>query len=365
VSFAKTASGGAAFSASTASGAPAGSGNQLPGGFGGAIGAVGAISDTGPASASVRATGGGGGAGVGFLNAPGSDGPSVTLFNAASGATAGQLTLTQTAVGGGGGNTSVGGAPGAGGNASSTLSFTSGASFIAATASATGGVGGQENGGRNFNAGGSAAANVAVTTTNPSSGVQARAIAASGVSLGGALPASASAKIFGAASGQAQSTSSTSSSKGQITTIATAFVGGPAIAVTSTSVNSPLSPPLPAITAGEAFAAGVLLPSASSAFGGLAMSAGYGGEGESLTYTSSATFGFTDPLTGDFKLTLLSSESSGLGFSDLTFDVRINSADHSFEFNTLSDADTFFTDNLLDFGDIAGGVKKMSRSPMN
>jgi hypothetical protein len=88
------------------------------------------------------------------------------------------------------------------------------------------------------------------------------------------------------------------------------------------------------------------------------MSAGYGGEGESLTYTSSATFGFTAPLTGDFKLTLLSSESSGLGFSDLTFDVRINSADHSFEFNTLSDADTFFTDNLLDFGDIAGGVKK-------
>ena len=87
------------------------------------------------------------------------------------------------------------------------------------------------------------------------------------------------------------------------------------------------------------------------------MSAGYGGEGESLTYTSSATFAFTDPLTGDFKLTLLSPESSGSGFSDLTFDVRINSADHPFEFTTLSDAEMFFTDNLLDFGDIVGGVK--------
>jgi hypothetical protein len=156
-----------------------------------------------------------------------------------------------------------------------------------------------------------------------------------------------------------QSTSSTSSSKGNITMLATAFVGGPAIAATSASIGSASSPSLPPITAGEAFAAGDLLPSGSTAFGSLAMSIGYGGEGESLTYTSSATFAFTDPLTGDFKLTLVSPESSGSGFSDLTFDVRINSDDHSFEFTTLSDAETFFTDNLIDFKDIVGGVKNI------
>src|ERR1700733_1026261 len=363
VSFAKTASGGAAFSTSTAVGAPAGSGNQLPGGSGGAIGAVSAtaISDTGPATASVRATGGVGGAGVGPLNAPGGDGPGVTLFNAASGATTGTLTLTQTAVGGDGGDTNVGGAPGTGGNAASTLSFGSGASLIGATASATGGAGGAQNGALVFNIGGSALAKVAVTATNPKASVQAKAIAASGGSLGAAArPANASAAIFGAASGMVQSTSSTSSSRGQITMLATAFVGGPAIAATSASIGSAFASSLPPITAGQAFAAGDLLPSGSPGFGSLAMSIGYGGEGEALTYTSSATFAFTDPLAGDFKLTLLSPESSGSGFSDLTFDVRINSADHSFEFKTLSDAEMFFTDNVLDFGDFVGGVKNVA-----
>ena len=82
--------------------------------------------------------------------------------------------------------------------------------------------------------------------------------------------------------------------------------------------------------------------------------------GKAPTYTSSATFAFTDPLTGDFKLTLLCPESSGSGFSDLTFDVRINSADHSFEFKTLSGAEMFFTDNVLDFGDFVGGVKNVA-----
>ena len=363
VSSAMTASGGAAFSTSTAVGAPGGSGNRLSEGSGGAIGAVSAtaISDTGPATASVRATGGPGGAGVGDEGAPGHDGPAVTLFNAASGATTGNLTLAQTAVGGEGGDTSVGGAPGAGGNAASTLSFGSGASLIGATATATGGAGGAQNGARVFNIGGSALAKVAVTATNPKASVQAKAIAASGVSLGAAArPANASAAIFGAASGMAQSTSSTSSSKGQITMLATAFVGGPAIAATSASIGSAFASSLPPITAGQAFAAGDLLPSGSQGFGSLAMSIGYGGEGEALTYTSRATFAFTDPLAGDFKLTLLSPDSSGSGFSDLTFDVRINSADHSFDFKTLSDAEMFFTDNVLDFGAFVGGVKNVA-----
>jgi hypothetical protein len=351
---------GQASASTTVSGGIGGSGNQLPGGLAGAVdGATAtAASDTGPAMASVRATGGKGGDGVGPLGIP-SLGAPVTLMNAASGSTSGNLTVNQTAVGGQGGNSAFQGGA-AGGGASSILSYTTGASFVSTNATAAGGGGGQQNGSVGWAAGGAATARVTVTETNASAEVQAKALATSGVSLGATSPATAKATILGALSGRATSTSTTTAGKGSVTVLSTAFVGGPAIASTNSAIGSQGLATIPAITAGEAYASAILAPVGSTAFGSVAMSTGYGGEGESLTYTSSATFALNDPLLGDFQLTLLSADSAGSGFGGMTFDVKINSIDHPYDFTDLHSAEMFFTDNVLDFGEIPGGVKNIA-----
>jgi hypothetical protein len=85
------------------------------------------------------------------------------------------------------------------------------------------------------------------------------------------------------------------------------------------------------------------------------MSAGYGGEGESLSYTDSADFFFTTAAAGTLYVDLISSASSGVGFDSLELDVDVNGENHMYSFTNLASAETFFDQNALDLGSFAAG----------
>ncbi len=85
------------------------------------------------------------------------------------------------------------------------------------------------------------------------------------------------------------------------------------------------------------------------------MSAGYGGTGESLTYTSDAHFLFTTSDSEELFFNLLDYDVAGDGFDKLDLDVKVNGADHPFSFTLLSAAEAFFGGDPLDFGAIGAG----------
>ena len=117
--------------------ATGGDGGGVAGDGGTATASAHGESTTGVVRVNVDQTGGRGGSG-GSSVAGGTGGDSV-LVNAATGSTAGRLTLDQTAVGGTGGSGSTGGD---GGSASSTLDATHTGSGLSLTADAWGGLGG-------------------------------------------------------------------------------------------------------------------------------------------------------------------------------------------------------------------------------
>jgi hypothetical protein len=146
--------------------------------------------------------------------------------------------------------------------------------------------------------------------------------AASNATVLGPGQASAQATVFGGASaGAATATSTSGEGAGRsVSASGVAPVGGNASAQTLSSFGGS-GFGLPGITAGTSISnvTGqlrdfVLTPNVSSAFGNRpidalgAMSIGYGGHGESLTYQTSATFQFAHPANTDF---LFGSESQG------------------------------------------------------
>ena len=86
-------------------------------------------------------------------------------------------------------------------------------------------------------------------------------------------------------------------------------------------------------------------------FGLGAMSIGYGGQGEVLTYQTTASFQFISVTGNNLLLGFGNSGSLGGGFDTSTLDVFANGI-LSFErtFTSLGTAQAFFTDNLLDLG---------------
>jgi hypothetical protein len=94
-----------------------------------------------------------------------------------------------------------------------------------------------------------------------------------------------------------------------------------------------------------------------SVYGLGAMSIGYGGQGESLTYKTTADFQFIFGANSDFLLGLESQGSLGAGFDSAMLDVFVNSIlAYQRSFKSLADAQTFFTDNVIDIGFQHGGL---------
>jgi hypothetical protein len=87
-----------------------------------------------------------------------------------------------------------------------------------------------------------------------------------------------------------------------------------------------------------------------------AMSIGYGGQGQSLTYQTSATFQVTHPAHADFLIGFESQGSLGTGFDSAMLEVFVNSIlAYEMSFTSLADAEAFFTDNPVDIGFAAPG----------
>jgi hypothetical protein len=154
------------------------------------------------------------------------------------------------------------------------------------------------------------------------------------------------------ASGKADAKSAAANGDGSVTTIAHAPSAVAASAVTGANTSGAGS--LIAITAGQ---------SASNAAGNLvtgsvvgAMSAGYGGSGEPLTYTAEADFTFGPTAPERFFLTLLDNNFAAAGFDTLTLDVTLNGAPVVSEStNSLAEAEAFFTDHTFDLGPLGAG----------
>jgi hypothetical protein len=105
-----------------------------------------------------------------------------------------------------------------------------------------------------------------------------------------------------------------------------------------------------------------LTPNVATAFGHRpvdalgAMSIGYGGNGESLTYQTTATFQFAHPANTDFLFGFESQGSLGTGFDSAMLDVFVNSVlAYQRSFTSLADAQAFFTDNPVEIGFGPGG----------
>jgi hypothetical protein len=166
--------------------------------------------------------------------------------------------------------------------------------------------------------------------------------------------ASAIATIGDAKSGFAAASSRSSDGAGdQILTTAGAPVGGPASAVTKTAIATGENPSV-TLVAGQAESVAALTPGGAT-FGVGAMSAGYGGEGESLTYTDSADFDFTTVAAGTLYVDLVSNVSSGVGFDSLGLDIDVNGEQHTYGFTNLASAEAIFDGNALDLGAFAAG----------
>jgi hypothetical protein len=107
-----------------------------------------------------------------------------------------------------------------------------------------------------------------------------------------------------------------------------------------------------------------LTPNVSAAFAGHSvlalgsMSIGYGGQGESLTYQTTADFKFNYAANSDFLLGLENQGSLGKGFDSAMLEVFVDSVlAYQQSLTSLADAQTFFTDNTIDLGSQPGGLE--------
>ena len=290
--------------------------------------------------------GGDGGAGEGFVRvahiAGGAAFASASAIGGESSFVSGAATSTATATGGTGksqfGYGSDGGAATA--NATSTTVYLGPA---IATATATGGNGGSVRPLFDFAGPGKGGdANATASATGNSLPTTATATAIGGMGGAGAV---------GGASGQASAQSTAQLGYGSVMTTAhSPAAQGQASASTTASVGAGPAAMLINITPGETVSDATLLP-ASKILGAGAMSAAYGGAGESLTYSAEADFNFTTGAPEEFYLTLLDNNASGNGFDKLKFQVTVDGTIEVLDtFTSLSVAESFFSGNPLDLG---------------
>jgi hypothetical protein len=182
-------------------------------------------------------------------------------------------------------------------------------------------------------AGGSATATANVSANGGAGSATAQAVGgASAIAAGAAV---ASSSVSDATSGLAQATARTSDGAGdEVIAQARAPVGGPASAAAKANIGKGETPSV-TLAAGLAESVAALTPGALT-FGAGAMSAGYGGEGESLSYTDSADFYFATAAAGTLYVDLISSASSGVGFDSLELDVEVNGENHTYSFTNLA-----------------------------
>ena len=208
-------------------------------------------------------------------------------------------------------------------------------------------------------------------SSRPANGTAGTANAISSATAIGRGHASAQALVYsGASAGAAMATSTSNAVAGQsVSASASAPVGGNASAQTLSYFGGS-GFGLPGISAGTSISnvTGAptgysLTPNVSTAFArgsvyGLgAMSIGYGGQGESLTYKTTADFQFIFGANSDFLLGLESQGSLGTGFDSSILDVFVNSIlAYEKSFKSLADAQAFFTDNPIDIGFQPGGL---------
>ena len=180
----------------------------------------------------------------------------------ATGSSAGQVVSSATATGGAGGGGAEPGTSGAEADASSSATSTGGAP-VSATSTATGGNGG-------------------ATDLGPGP------------------------------NGQANADSKSQNSGGTVQASAHSPGGGPASAMSVAAIGQSAPPPI-AISPGQSTSIATLTSS-----GGVGeMSVGYGGEGETLVYETTAEFGFTTTQPDPLYLTLVNFDATGDGFDSL------------------------------------------------
>jgi hypothetical protein len=218
---------------------------------------------------------------------------------------------TATAVGGKGGD---GFSASNGGNANATANAMAGGDSAEATATATGGAAGAVTGGAAPGSGGDATA-----TANAVSSMMAAGVTATAHSPG----------------------------------------GGPASAMSVAAIGPGASPPLE-ISAGQSTSVAALTPGEAKG----EMSTGYGGEGETLVYETTADFNFTIAQSEPLYLTLLGSDAEGNGFDslELTVATSANVPPLDYVFTSLRSAEMFFDDNTIDLGSEGAGPQMVDIS---
>ena len=119
----------------------------------------------------------------------------------------------------------------------------------------------------------------------------------------------------------------------------------------SVAAIEPGAPPPLAIAAGQSVSVAYL-----TGAGGVGeMSAGYGGEGETLVYETTADFSFTTSQPEPLYLTLVDFASTGEGFDSLELNVSSSNLPAlDVTFDSLRSAEEFFLDNRIDLGFGAG-----------
>ena len=226
-------------------------------------------------------------------------------------------------------------------------------------------------GGSSANALSQALAGVSGSLNNTSgNGLAGSANATSNATVHGPGQASAQAVVYdGATSGQALATSTTHRGAGQsVSASSSAPAGGNATAQTLSNFHGS-GFGLPGISAGTTVSqvtgqpSGFLLtPNLMTAFalGSVdalgAMSIGYGGQGQSLTYQTTASFQFGYGADRHLLLGFESQSSLGAGFDSSILHVFIDSLlAYERSFTSLADAQDFFDDNTIDLGMTSSG----------
>jgi hypothetical protein len=329
----------------------------------------------------------------GFEHLGGNAGGTATATTVVSGV--GNVQGQSSASGGVGGGCGDGSCRGGnGGNAAASTTATGGAGYANANSTANGGAGGSAilgwlntTGGKGGDAtssatatasGGNQATALSYATAGPGgsgsrlNGTAGSANATSSARTQGSGQAFAQATVYsGASSGAAMATSTSNGFGGQsVSASASAPVGGNATAQTLSYFGGN-GFGLPGITAGSAVSNVTgqptgysLTPNVSAAFAGHSvlalgsMSIGYGGQGESLTYQTSADFKFTFAANSAFLLGLESQGSLGAGFDSAMLEVLVDgSLAYERSLISLADAQTFFTDDTINLGFQPGGYE--------
>jgi hypothetical protein len=198
------------------------------------------------------------------------------------------------------------------------------------------------------------------------------ATAIAGATALGAGPASATATATGGApgpagepgvipgiSGSASAQSTATGADGSVKTLASSPAAGSAASAMTVSKFGSVGAALVPIVAGQTVSDAALGAGPSLRATG-AMSAGYGGSGETETYSTEADFAFTTSAPEELFLTLLDNNASGVGFDNLSLQIDVNGkAVLSLHTASLTYAETFFTDHTFDFGALAVGDQSL------